>query len=344
MNNTGVLIDNRHDDEIAKDFKHEEIAMGSSNFVIPTKQPKQRYYYPYDQNTSLSCVSGGGAITLEFYDGNVISRKDIYNRRVNYPSGGMMGYDVLQIIAKGACEDKYMPSQRLGESAMNERPVITTDIIASRANNKTGAYFTFEKPDFDKVAEQCLKTPVIAYWYFHENGREWWKETPNIIYDFKTYFDEFTTRHQATIVDCCKIGNTDFLIVQDTAGVGTGFGENNNLRYISREFASKRLYWAGYAVDNLEETNNAVKPVFKGTKAMKLGDKGEHVKELQAVLIYEGLLKIKEPTGVFYGMTRDAVKKYQEKYKSEILTPLGLKSATGIAGLSTLKHMRKIYA
>ena len=204
---TGVLLDNRHDDEKLKDYKHEELAMGSSNFVIPTKQPKQRYYYPYNQHTSLSCVGGGGAISLEFYDGKTISRKDIYNRRVNYPSGGMMGIDLLKIMAKGACEDYLMPSQNQKESQMNERPVITTEIIASRANNKTGIYFTFEKPDFDKIAEQVQKTPVVAFWYFHENGREWWKETPNLIYDFRTPTDQFTTRHQATIVDAVKIGN-----------------------------------------------------------------------------------------------------------------------------------------
>ena len=203
---TGVLLDNRHDDEKLKDYKHEELAMGSSNFVIPTKQPKQRYYYPYNQHTSLSCVSGGGAISLEFYDGKTISRKDIYNRRVNYPSGGMMGIDLLKIMAKGACEDYLMPSQNQKESQMNERPVITTEIIASRANNKTGIYFTFEKPDFDKIAEQVQKTPVVAFWYFHENGREWWKETPNLIYDFRTPTDQFTTRHQATIVDAVKKG------------------------------------------------------------------------------------------------------------------------------------------
>jgi len=195
-------------------------------------------------------------------------------------------------MAKGACIEELMISQNQGESKMNERPLITTDIIASRANNKTGVYFTFDKPDFDKIAEQVTRTPVVAFFYFHENGKEWLKETPSIIYDFKTNVDQFTTRHQMCVVDACRIGTTDYLIVQDTAGVGTGFGESNNLRYITREFASKRLYWAGYAVDNLEDVNVAVKPVYKGTVA-----------DLQAVLIYEGLLKIKSPTGFMGGMT-----------------------------------------
>lgn len=341
--NTGILLDNRHDDEIALDFKHEELVMGSSDFKIPVKEPKNKYYFPYNQSSSLSCVSGGGAITLEFYDGNTISRKDIYNRRVNYPNGGMMGIDLLKIMAKGACVEDLMPSQAQGESKMNERPLITTDIIASRANNKTGIYFTFDKPDFDKIAEQVQKTPVIAFWYFHENGREWWKETPNMLYDFKTPTDEFTTRHQATIVDACNINGVDYLIVQDTAGVGTGFGEDYNLRYITREFVAKRLYWAGYAIDNLETPIVATKPKFQGTRVLKVGMTGDDVKQLQEVLMYEGLLKIPKATSYFGGMTRQAVVKYQEKYKSEILTPVGLKSGTGICANQTLKHLRKLY-
>ena len=339
--NLGVLEDNRSDDDKLADFKYEEVAMGT--YQIPVKQPKMYYYYPYNQSSSLSCVAGGGAITIEYYDGNVISRRDIYNRRVNYPGGGMIGVDLLKIMAKGACEEKYMFSQGLGETGMNARDVITTDIIASRANNKTGVYFTFDKPDFDKLAEQVTRTPVVAFFYFHENGREWLKEVPNILYDFKTPTDQFTTRHQMCIVDAVKIGNTDYLIVQDTAGVGTGFGENNNLRYISREFASKRLYWAGYALNDLDEPKLPVRPVFAVTVAMKVGSKGENVKQLQEVLMFEGLLKISNATGIFGGMTRDSVKKYQEKYISEILTPLGLKSGTGIAGLSTLRHMRNKY-
>jgi len=341
---TGILLDNRSDDEQLLDFKAEELAMGSSDFKLPVKQPKQRYYYPYNQHTSLSCVSGYGAIALEFYDGKSVSRKDIYNRRVNYPSGGMMGYDLLKIMAKGACEEYLMPSQYLGESAMNERPLITTDIIASRANNKTGVYFTFEKPTFDKIAEAVQKQPIACFWYFHENGREYWKEEPTLIYDFKTNVDEFTTRHQATVVDACNINGVDYLIVQDTAGVGTGFGENNNLRRITREFADKRLYWAGYAVDDLEAPIVSTKPKFSQSKPMKLGDRGENVKQLQAVLIYEGLLKIKEPSGLFLGMTKASVIALQNKYASEILTPVGLKSATGIIGASSLKFLNKKYA
>ena len=256
----------------------------------------------------------------------------------------MAGVDLLKIMTKGACVESLMPSQNQGESQMNQRPLITTDIIASRANNKTGAYFTFDKPDFDKIAEQVTRTPVVGFFYFHENGREWLKEVPNILYDFKTPTDQFTTRHQMCIVDAVKIGSTDYLIVQDTAGVGTGFGEHNNLRYISREFASKRLYWAGYAVDNLEEPIVATKPKFAQSRAMKVGDRGANVSQLHEVLIYEGLLKIKSPTGYFGGMTKKAVIDLQNKYKAEILTPVGLKSGTGFCGASTLKFLNKKYA
>lgn len=338
---TGVLIDNRHEDEQLKDFKYEEIAMGV--YTIPTKQPKSKYYYPYNQSSSLSCVAGGGSITIEHYDGKVISRKDIYNRRVNYPSGGMMGVDLLKIMAKGACEEYLMPSQNQGESLMNQRPLITTDIIASRANNKTGLYFTFEKPDFDKIAEQVSRTPVVAFFYFDVNGREYWKHTPNIMFEFKTPFDSNTTRHQACIVDACKINGVDYLIVQDTAGVGTGFGEDYNLRYITREFASKRLYWAGFALNDLEVPIVSTKPFYDVTATLRVGSRGRDVQKLQEVLMYEGFLKIPKSTQYFGGLTRSALIQYQNKYAKEILHPVGLKYGTGIASVSTNKFTRQKY-
>ena len=63
----------------------------------------------------------------------------------------------------------------------------------------------------------------------------------------------------------------------------------------------------------------------------------EEVKCLQAFLKSQGLDIYPEGyvTGNFLGFTRTAVVKFQEKYASEILTPLGLSSGTGFVGPST---------
>ena len=69
------------------------------------------------------------------------------------------------------------------------------------------------------------------------------------------------------------------------------------------------------------------------TRNMRRGDKQEDVKNLQTFLkldssVYpEGLI-----TGYFGSKTKSAVIRFQEKYASEILSPLGLKSGTGYVG------------
>ena len=55
-------------------------------------------------------------------------------------------------------------------------------------------------------------------------------------------------------------------------------------------------------------------------------------------------LKIKAPTGYFGGLTRQAVKALQMKYKDSMLTPIGLKSPTGYVGTMTNKKLNELYA
>lgn len=51
----------------------------------------------------------------------------------------------------------------------------------------------------------------------------------------------------------------------------------------------------------------------------------------------EGLI-----TGNFYGLTKSAVIRFQEKYKEEILTPVGLSSGTGVVGEQTRKKINAL--
>jgi len=84
-------------------------------------------------------------------------------------------------------------------------------------------------------------------------------------------------------------------------------------------------------------------PGYNFAKDMKMGDRLEDVKNLQAFLkldpsIYpEGLV-----TGYFGTITKAAVIRFQEKYGSEILTPLGLKSGTGYVGPFTRAKLNSL--
>lgn len=345
VSKTGILIDNRPEDQKLYDFKHEEIAMGFKPYVWEERAFKAKYYYPYDQSTSLSCVPGGGAIILEKFDGNIISRKDIYNARLNYPSGGMMLHDVLTLIRRGACEEKLVPSQGLGENKMNERYPVAQEIIHSRSKNKAGQTFNISN-NIDAIASVLETSPVIAFWYFDENGKEWWKRQPEVLYTFSSFVAAGTTRHQVVIVDAILIDGKKFLIGQDTAGVGSGAGANSNLRLITEDMLNKRCYAAGYAIDDEDEILVPLpieKPKYNNTKVLSVGSTGAEVKMLQAVLIYEGLLNIKTPTGYLGGLTRKGIIALQEKYKQDILVPGGLKAPTGIAGKLTNTFLNKKY-
>ena len=72
------------------------------------------------------------------------------------------------------------------------------------------------------------------------------------------------------------------------------------------------------------------------------GSSGEEVKALQSLLIAENVYPEKLVTGFFGDLTKTAVIRFQEKYKNEILVPLGLVSGTGYAGPATLKKINSL--
>lgn len=72
------------------------------------------------------------------------------------------------------------------------------------------------------------------------------------------------------------------------------------------------------------------------TRDLRIGMSGDDVKCLQA------LLEVTPQTGYFGPLTAEAVKRFQEKYASEILTPLGLTSGTGYVGARTRAKLNEL--
>ena len=83
------------------------------------------------------------------------------------------------------------------------------------------------------------------------------------------------------------------------------------------------------------------KPEFSFDRNLYLGMRGDDVTALQEILIGEGVWNRPDinATGYFGQITKTAVIKYQEKYASEILQPLGLTFGTGFVGVSTRAHL-----
>lgn len=78
-------------------------------------------------------------------------------------------------------------------------------------------------------------------------------------------------------------------------------------------------------------------------KNLYFGLKGDSVSCLQQFLrTQEGVYPEGLVTGNFYTLTQQAVIRFQEKYKDEILTPVGLNQGTGFVGPSTREKLNEL--
>jgi hypothetical protein len=343
----GALTDDRIKERKDMDFLHEELAGGDEPFAWEEKPVRDRYYFPYDQSISLSCVAGGIAITEEhFSKGNFIpSRKDVYIRRMNYPGGGMALHDAFNIGRKGMCGESLVGSQGLSETPMNAQYPMTNEILKERSSHSFDAWVNIGGfANIDTLASVASHTPVVSFWFMDgsNTSAEWLAHQPRPISQSLGLYDSGAIHHQVCIVDAVLVGGQKFLVVQDTAGVGTGFGTDKNLRLMSQEMVSKRCYAAGYGIDQ-PEIMAPQKPKFKFTRPLSVGMSGDDVRVLQEVLKYEGCITLPVTTKLFGGITLAGVKKLQEKHKAEILTPAGLVLPTGYVGTRTLAYLNSHY-
>ncbi len=76
---------------------------------------------------------------------------------------------------------------------------------------------------------------------------------------------------------------------------------------------------------------------------LRYADKGTEVEALQTVLTKEGFDVSGDHSGSFEDYTASAVVGFQEKYKKEILSPLGLLHGTGFVGKGTRAELNMLY-
>jgi ABC-type transport system substrate-binding protein len=82
---------------------------------------------------------------------------------------------------------------------------------------------------------------------------------------------------------------------------------------------------------------------FTFKSVLNVGSQNNEVTELQKCLAkYPGIYPGGEVTGYFGNKTKAAVIKFQEKYKEEILEPIGLSSGTGKVGGQTIDKLNEI--
>ncbi len=123
--------------------------------------------------------------------------------------------------------------------------------------------------------------------------------------------------------------------------------EPNKIYQLDQGKANEILDAAGFSKDENGLRAKTVKKdsAFQFKSSLKVGSQGNEVMELQKCLA-------KDPevypsgglTGTFGTTTKEAVIKFQEKYKSEILTPNGLTAGTGEVGKSTRDKLNALCA
>lgn len=128
--------------------------------------------------------------------------------------------------------------------------------------------------------------------------------------------------------------------------------KNNTLMLSGFIFAFSALAIPSITIADATTTTIANIPAdFKFTKNMRYKDTiAPDIAYLQRVLNSDVKTRVAEtgngsnqsPTTYFGSKTLDAVKRFQELYKSEVLTPAGLSSATGYIGQYTIKKLNSL--
>jgi len=98
-------------------------------------------------------------------------------------------------------------------------------------------------------------------------------------------------------------------------------------------------------VNNTDQTiNTTFNPSgFCFVKELEFGDRNSDVSELQKLLSqFSDIYPEKLVTGYFGNLTKQAVIRFQNKFKSEVLTPAGLKYGTGYVGKYTLNKLNSL--
>lgn len=96
-------------------------------------------------------------------------------------------------------------------------------------------------------------------------------------------------------------------------------------------------------VDQASIVGTGVKATVKFARNLTVGSRGDDVTSLQQILSGEGVYPEALVTGYFGQKTKAAVVRFQEKYVSEILAPVGLIKGTGFVGSGSRAKLNVLY-
>lgn len=341
---TGVDKDPRSEEEQKKDYAHEERLVTAPDQIWFTKITQSPYPIENQYGTS-SCVPHGVTLGLGIaYKTSKqwfvrFSKMYVYRQRSNYPQQGMSPWECFEILRKqGSCLFDTMPTPTT-ESAANALTIPESARTEAKIFDEAEYYSftTSSKNDINELATAAAHgyaIPITIY----ASYREWAQLYPQL-WDNPS-IDKAEVKHEVCILPRGGFieNGIKYVTVQDSAWFGS-----IQIRHLSEAFIRQRVYDARYWTTVSMQAGIGTKPKYVFTKNLSIGMKSPDVKALQQCLIYEGLLPSDCATGLFAGRTFAAVRAFQEKYESEILTPNGLTAPTGLVGPATIKKLNALY-
>ena len=332
----GALVDERSDEEKAKDFKFEEIVASVAPVVWTEKVSTSWRKFPiFNQDGSGSCVAQTMAKLLGvlYWLKNGVyvhfSATHVYQRRINAPAGGMGGVDAFNIAQKGVTLEVLTPSQDMNDAQMDGIKIEQYKDDVGKIF-KIGNYVVGPNKDLETIASIIQTTgKAVMVWYYFKHDE--WTDVPTVKYPTLDLNASTTSRHSVTAVDFTLYQGRKCLIIEDSWGPNFGKGGQ---RIITEDFHNARNWFTAHPMNfNFEIPVIPPTPTFTFTLTTRLGSKGNEVAELQKYLQKAGYYPTNISTdGLFGKITEGAVKKFQ--------TARGL-VADGIVGFLTRQALNK---
>lgn len=344
---TGAMNDPRSEREQARDFAFGEVVKAPEPVKWVRKTEEQWRKFPiYDQNGSGSCVAQTAAklLGVSYWLNNRqyvhFSATDIYQQRLNKPSGGMAASDVFKIISKnGATLEELVPSQMMTDAQMDGTEIPEYKREVGRVF-KVSNYLAVPVGDIDAVASIIQKTGKAVMVWFYFVSKEW-TTTPTIVDTTLTNASAKALRHSVTAVDFTLTADgKKALIIEDSWGPGYGKGGR---RVVTEDFFKKRNFYAGYLMNFSFDAGKTEKPHHRFATEMRFGQTSPEIRILQDILKYEGLFPTNtDSTGYYGGVTAYSVLAFQKKYK--VASDVELNNLQGmVVGEKTLTKLNQLY-
>lgn len=325
-NYKGVAQDTRTPEEKEKDYQASDILGGAVTEIKWEEKTSWTTLSLRKQITSSSCGAQSLAKILEYFNKDVMSATPPYHFRANYPGEGMYAKDIGEVAKKKTTTEALCPSQNMTEVEMN-----AANIPENRPFGISAYYFL--PIDMDMIATALEKGHGVIFGIGSHIAE--WTEIPQVI-DGKLTFSHFV----ACVPKNYLLYKGEKAVVIDDSVNAYSTLNGTGQRILTEKFLKNRA-WAALAI--VPEVKQE-KPVYTFTKSMVYGDRGEEVKKLQQVLIYEGLLKSGLDTGYFGGLTLKAVMAFQLKYKDKILKPAGIGQPSGKVLKYTQNMLNELYS